>query len=111
MKTQCQVNMQGHLAADPELGETTDGQPYCQMALACERIEKDKRGDAEVDYHRIIVDGDLARQCAEYLQKGKEVCLSGRLENRSYNDKDGNKKYLTEIIANHVSLPLPEPTN
>jgi len=106
MREYNQIYLSGHLAADPELRETSEAKSQCQMALAIKRKTLHSAGKKVTDYHRIIVYGKLAKKCAEYLRKGSEVVLRGRLENRSYENIHCEKRYLTEVIAEEVTLTL-----
>ena len=67
---------------------------------------KNKEGDRveETQWHNIVAWGKTAKIAADYLSKGKEIALSGKLTNRSYEDKEGNKRYITEIVANEIVM-------
>ena len=96
----------GNLAADPEMRETQSGIPVANFALATNRSWKDTEGKEKraTDYHRIIAWNKLGEICGEYLKKGSSIYLEGQLRNRSYETKDGEKKYLTEIVARDINI-------
>ncbi len=94
----------GHLGADPEVKYLPSGQAVCEMRLATSETFKDKQGEKQerTEWHRIVVWGKTAENCAQYLAKGRQIYVEGRLQTRSWDDKDGNKRYTTEIVANDV---------
>jgi single-strand DNA-binding protein len=89
----------GRLGADPELRYTSNKNPVCNMRLATSEKYKDKE---YTEWHRIQCWGRLAENCSEYLSKGREVYIEGRLQTRKWQDRDGNDRYTTEIVANQV---------
>jgi single-strand DNA-binding protein len=91
----------GNLGQDPELRHTQAGQAVCELSVATSRKYKDNE---ETTWHRIVVWGKQAEACAEYLKKGRQVYVEGRLQTRSWNDKDGNKRWITEIVAEQVQF-------
>ena len=96
----------GNLGKDPELRFTPNGQPVATFSLATNRKWKDKNGQAQemTDWHNIVVFGRQAEVCKEYLKKGRLVYLEGRIQNRTYEDKDGVKKYRSEIIVTQMTM-------
>jgi len=94
----------GRLGADPELRYTQKGGAVCQMSLATDQRWKDDQGELQqrTSWHRVVSWGRQGELCKEYLNKGRQVFVEGRLQTRSYKDKDGNKKYATEVISNSV---------
>lgn len=101
----------GNLTKDPELKTTPSGVPVCAFSIAVNRPHKGADGNREVDFFNIITWRGLAENCAKYLTKGKKAAVTGEIQNRSYEDKDGNKRYVTEIIASDVEfLSLSTPT-
>lgn len=96
----------GHLAADVDLRQTKSGRSLASFSLATNRFVKDQEGKKRsmADFHRIIAWEGLAKICSDYLDKGAAVLIEGRLINRSFNDKDGNKVYRTEIVANSLDI-------
>lgn len=96
----------GNLAADPELRETTTGKAVANFSLATNRQWKDESGKkiSATDYHRVVAWRRLGEITGEFLKKGAAIYLEGSLQNRSYKTKDGDTKYLTEIIANNIKF-------
>jgi single-strand DNA-binding protein len=94
----------GNLGANPELKYLPSGQPVCEMRVATSEVFKDKNDQRQerTEWHRIVVWGKTGENCAKYLTKGQQVYLEGRLQTRSWDDKDGNKRYSTEIVADQV---------
>jgi len=96
----------GHLAADPELRQTKSGVMVTQFPLATNYLMKDKNGEKSemADFHRIVAFRGLADICNKYLAKGMAVYVEGKLMNNSFDDKNGNKHYRTEIIADNLNI-------
>ena len=96
----------GNLGADPELRYTTGGQAVADLRIATSRRWKDRNGEAqeETQWHRVVVWGKQAEQCKEYLAKGRQAYVEGRLQTRQWEDRDGNKRYTTEIVAQQVQF-------
>jgi single-strand DNA-binding protein len=96
----------GNLGADPELRHTTSGQPVCEMRVATNESWVDKSGEKQerTEWHRIIVWGKQGELAAKYLAKGRKVYVEGRIQTREWQDKDGNKRYTTEIVAQTVQF-------
>ena len=96
----------GNLGKDPELRHTTGGTPVCEFSVATSERYQDKSGESQekTEWHRIIVWGRQGENCAKYLAKGLTVYIEGRIQTRDWTDKDGNKRYTTEIIANTVQF-------
>lgn len=96
----------GHLGADPDMRYTPSGAGVCELRVATSESWKDKNGQRQerTEWHRVVVWGKIAEICAKYLAKGRQVFVEGRIQTRSYDDKDGQKKYITEIIANDVQF-------
>jgi single-strand DNA-binding protein len=96
----------GHLGADPDMRYTPSGAGVCELRLATSESWKDKNGQRQerTEWHRIVVWGKTAEICAKYLAKGRQVFIEGRIQTRSYDDKEGQKRYITEIIANDVQF-------
>ena len=93
----------GNLGADPELKYTPSQRPLCNLRIATTEVYKDKSGQRQekTEWHRVTVWGDQAENCNKYLAKGRSVYIEGRLQTRSY-DKDGQKHYATDIVADRV---------
>lgn len=96
----------GHLGADPDMRYTPSGAGVCELRLATSESWKDKNGQRQerTEWHRVVVWGKTAEICAKYLAKGRQVFIEGRIQTRSYDDKEGQKKYITEVIANDVQF-------
>jgi single-strand DNA-binding protein len=94
----------GNLGADPELKYTPTNRPVCNLSVATNEVFKDKGGQKQekTEWHRVTVWGDQAENCSKYLAKGRTVYLEGRLQTRSYDDKEGKKRYSTEVVADRV---------
>ena len=93
----------GNLGADPELKYTPSQRPLCNLRIATTEVYKDKSGQRQekTEWHRVTVWGDQAENCNKYLAKGRSVYVEGRLQTRTY-DKDGQKHYATDIVADRV---------
>lgn len=106
------VMLIGRLTRDPELRYIpTSGTPVATFSLAVDReLSKEKRQEAEesgkptADFINIVVWGKQAENCANYLEKGRQVAVAGRLQSRSYEARDGGKRYLTEVVAARVEF-------
>jgi len=100
------VQLIGHLGAKPEVKNTENGKKLAQFNLATSESYRNAKGEkvTETQWHRIVTWGKLAEIAEKYLDKGKEVAIEGKLVNRNYTDKDGNKKYITEIQANELLM-------
>jgi len=85
---------------------TPSGQGVCELRLATSESWNDKNGQRQerTEWHRIVVWGKRAEVCSKYLAKGRQVFVEGRIQTRTYDDKDGNKRYITEIIATDVQF-------
>jgi single-strand DNA-binding protein len=95
----------GNLTRDPELKALPSGMNVCSMSIATNRVYKDRDGNRQenVDYHNVVVFGNQAENSAKYLSKGNGVYVEGRLQTRSW-EKDGQKQYRTEIVADRVQF-------
>jgi single-strand DNA-binding protein len=96
----------GNLGKDPELRYTPSGTAVCTFSLATTDRFKNKQGEQQdrTEWHNIVVWAGLAEICGKYLTKGKQVYIEGRIQNRSYDDRDGNKRYISEIVANEMQM-------
>ncbi|MBD3341669.1 MAG: single-stranded DNA-binding protein [Candidatus Lokiarchaeota archaeon] len=106
MRSLNRVMLIGHLAADVDYRQTKGGVPVANFPIAINRVIIGKNGEKTetVDFHRVVVWRGLADVCAEYLAKGIAVYVDGRLVNRSFEDKEGNKHYRTEVVADNVNF-------
>ena len=97
----------GNLGRDPEMRTFPDGGTLCNVTLATTRSWKDKSsGDKveETEWHRIVFRDRLAEIAGEYLKKGKQVYIEGRLKTRKFTDKDGVETYATEVVATDMTM-------
>ena len=96
----------GNLGADPELRQTQGGMAVANIRLATTDNRKDRDGNRQekTEWHRIVAFGRTAELCGQYLSKGRQVYIEGRLQTRSWDDKDGNKRSSTEIVADNVTF-------
>jgi single-strand DNA-binding protein len=97
----------GRLTKDPELSTTQSGISVCKFTLAIDRPYKNSEGEKEADFLPIIVWRVQAENCGKYLKKGNQCAVSGSVQTRTYDDKDGNKRYITEIVADNVQFLSP----
>lgn len=117
----------GNLGADPEVRYTQAGAAIANFNIATEETwTKDGNKESKVEWHRIVAFARLGEICGEYLSKGSKVYIEGRIQTRQWEDKDGQKRYTTEIVAREMKMlsgrqdnssshqeeqpPLPEPT-
>jgi single-strand DNA-binding protein len=100
------VHLIGHLGGKPEVKDTEKGKKLAQFRVATSEIYHNAKGEkvTETQWHRVIAWGKLAEIVEKYFDKGKEVAIEGKLINRSYTDKEGIKKYITEIQANDLLM-------
>lgn len=103
------VMLIGRLGKDPELRYTTNGQPVANFTLATTEVRgsKDTERQEYTEWHRIVAWGRLAEICGEYLSKGKMVYVEGSLRTRSWDDKQGNKRWTTEIVSQTMQILSP----
>lgn len=96
----------GNLGRDPEIRYTTGGQAVANFTLATTEKYTNKAGEKQEDteWHRIVAWGRLAEICGEYLSKGRMVYIEGSIKTRSWEDKEGNTKYTTEIVARNMQM-------
>lgn len=96
----------GNLTRDPELKALPSGIKVCSFSVATNRVWKDKNGvkQENADYHNIVVFGRQAETAGQYLKKGQTVMVEGRMQTRSWDAADGQKKYRTEIVADRVQF-------
>lgn len=96
----------GRLGADPELKTLSSGQTVANFNLATSENWQDKDGKKQekTEWHRVVVWGRLAEICGKHLGKGRQVFVEGKLQTRSWEDQQGQKKYTTEIVANNIQF-------
>lgn len=101
------VTLIGNLGNDPELRSTQSGSAVANITLATSESWRDKETQEtkeRVEWHRVIFFGRLAEVVNEYLRKGSQVYVEGRIQTRKWQDKDGNDRYTTEIVANEMQM-------
>ena len=98
------VILVGNLGRDPEVRYTPGGQAVANFTVATNDSWTDKGGQKQerTEWHRVVVWAKLAELCGEYLSKGRQVYLEGRLQTREWTNKEGAKQYTTEVVANQV---------
>ncbi len=100
------VILVGRLGADPEIRYTQQGVGVTNFNIATSENWVDKSGEKQerTEWHRIVVWGKMAETCSQYLAKGRQVFVEGRLQTRQWEDKDGQKRYTTEVVAQTVQF-------
>ena len=94
----------GNLTKDPDVRTTGGGTSVCTFSIAVDRRFKAQNGEKVTDYFNIVAWRQLADLCGRYLAKGRKVSVVGELQNRSYDAKDGTKRYVTEVVADEASF-------
>lgn len=102
------VILVGNLTRDPELTETPNGIAVCRFSIAVQRDYANAEGTKEADFFNITVWRGRAENCGKYLKKGNKVAVVGSLQTRSYEDKDGIKRNVTDIVASEVEFLTPK---
>lgn len=100
------VILVGRLGRDPETRYTGSGQAVANFTLATDSTYKDRAGERQkrTEWHRIVAWGKLAEICQQYLKKGSQVYIEGRLQTREWEDKSGQKRTTTEIVASDMRM-------
>ncbi len=99
------VILVGRLGADPEIRYTAEGQPVATFRIATNEVwMKNGERQEHTEWHRIVAFGRLAEICGEYLSKGRQVYIEGRLRTRSFEDREGQRRYITEIVASDMRM-------
>lgn len=100
------VQLIGRLGQDPEIINFADGNKMAKFSLATDDSYKDKDGKKveRTDWHNIVIKSGLVKVVENYVNKGKEIAIEGKLTTRSWEDKDGNKRYITEVVCNDLLL-------
>lgn len=100
------VQLIGNLGATPEVKELDNGNKVARFTVATSDFYTNKKGEkvTETQWHNIVIWGKLAGIAEKYLEKGSQVVVDGKLTTRNYTDKEGNKKYFTEIVANELLM-------
>ena len=96
----------GNLGKDPEVRFTPGGRAVARFPVATSEAWSDQEGQRQerTEWHNVVVWGKQAETCGQYLSKGRQVFLEGSIRSRQYDDKDGNKRYITEVIAQRVQF-------
>ena len=102
------VILVGNLTRDPELSETPSGIAVCRFSIAVSRDYANSDGSRDTDFFNVTVWRGRAENCGKYLKKGNKVAVIGSLQNRSYEDKDGIKRNVTDVVANEVEFLTPK---
>ncbi len=98
------VYLIGNLTRDPELSETSTGVPFCRFSIAVNRAFAGADGNREADFFNITVWRNQAENCGKYLKKGSKIAIVGSLQNRTYDDKEGVRRTVTDIVASEVEF-------
>lgn len=100
------VILVGNLGADPEMRYTQSGTAVANFRIATNERFKDKSGELQerTEWHRIVFFGRTAEVCGEYLTKGRQIYVEGRLQTRSWEDKEGQTRYTTEIVGREMKM-------
>lgn len=100
------VQLIGHVGNEPEIKTLDGGKKLANLTIATNEVYYKENGDKveNTEWHRITAWGKTAEIIEKYVIKGKEVAIEGKLTHRSYDDKDGNKRYVTEVVANEILL-------
>jgi single-strand DNA-binding protein len=100
------VQLIGHVGQDPEIKSFEGGKKVANITIATNDYYINDKGDKieQTEWHRVSAWGKVADIIEKYVTKGKEVAIEGKLTHRSYDDKDGTKRYITEVVANDILL-------
>ena len=98
------VAIMGRLVADPQLRQTTTGKNVASFRIACDRGRRDANGQNQADFFDVVAWEHLAEFVCRYFQKGSLIAVDGRLQNRQYQDKNGNNRQAVEIVAQNISF-------
>lgn len=100
------VQLIGHVGQEPEIKNLEGGKKLATISIATNEVYYKDNGDKveKTEWHRVTAWGKTAEIIEKYVSKGKEVAVEGKLTTRSYDDKDGNKRYVTEILVNELLL-------
>jgi len=100
------VQLIGNLGSAPEIKELANGSKMARLSLATNESYKNKKGELikETQWHNLVAWSNQAEIAEKYLEKGKEICVSGKLNNRSYEDNEGKTRYITEIVVTDILM-------
>ena len=100
------VILVGNVGKDPETKYLDENTPVCKFSLATSEVYRNKDGEKieQTEWHNIVLWRGLARVAEQYVKKGSQLYIEGRIRNRSYDDKDGIKRYITEIVGDNMQM-------
>jgi len=100
------VRLLGHLGEDPKVRKLDGGKTVANFSIATNEIYRDSNGEkrSETTWHRLVAWGKQAEIAEKYLKKGSEISIEGKLTNRTYEDKNGDKQHITEIVINQMLM-------
>jgi single-strand DNA-binding protein len=100
------VILVGNLGKDPEVRFTNSGSAVARLAVATSEVWNDRDGNRQerTEWHNVVVWGKQGEHCGQYLAKGRQVYVEGSIRTRSYDDKSGTKRYVTEVVAQRVQF-------
>ena len=96
----------GHLGQDPDIRATASGMQVANLSLATNHVSKDKDGNknSQTEWHKVIFFGRQAEVCDQYLKKGSQIYIEGRIQTEKYTDRDGIDRYVTKIIGERMQM-------
>jgi single-strand DNA-binding protein len=100
------VQLIGHVGQDPEIKNLEGGKKVANFTIATNDSYKNDKGEKveQTEWHKVVAWGKTAEIIEKYVTKGKEIAIEGKLTHRSYDDKNGEKRYITEVVANDLLL-------
>ncbi|MFH6934214.1 single-stranded DNA-binding protein [Flavobacterium sp. FlaQc-30] len=100
------VQLIGNVGSDPEIKTLETGKKIAHLTIATNEIYKNEKGDKveKTEWHRVTAWGKTAEIIEKFVVKGKEVAIDGKLTHRSYDDKNGEKRFITEVVVNEILL-------
>jgi single-strand DNA-binding protein len=100
------VQLIGHVGQDPEIKNLDGGKKVANLTIATNDSYKNDKGEKveQTEWHKVVAWGKTAEIIEKYVTKGKEIAIEGKLTHRSYDDKNGEKRYITEVVANDLLL-------
>ena len=100
------VQLIGHVGQEPEIKNLDGGKKVANITLATNEVYYKENGDKveQTEWHKVVAWGKIAEIIEKYVTKGKEIAIEGKLTHRSYEDKTGEKRYITEVVANDILL-------
>lgn len=101
------VYLIGNLTRNPDTGETAGEIKYARISIAVSRRFPDSDGNTQTDFFNIVAWRGLAENCEKFLSKGKKIAVTGSIQNRTYEDKEGVKRTVTDIIADEIEFLTP----